>query len=102
MVDAHTTVVKDDIPPAKTHAKGGKEFNETGRGRYITDAEFDQVKGNAHFTAVDATELALRKSGGGRRYHLTFWAYGAFSGRGRNFRLQSAAKRERESALAQS
>ena len=30
-----------------------------GRSRYITDAEFDQVKAQAHFTVVDAMELAL-------------------------------------------
>ena len=34
-------------------------FKETGRSRYITDAEFDQVKAQAHFTVVDAMDLAL-------------------------------------------
>ncbi len=36
-----------------------KGFKETGRSRYITDAEFDQVKAQAHFTVVDAMDLAL-------------------------------------------
>ena len=39
--------------------QGVKGFKETGRSRYITDAEFDQVKAQAHFTVVDAMELAL-------------------------------------------
>lgn len=39
--------------------QGVKGFKETGRDRYITDAEFDQVKANAHSTVVDAMELAL-------------------------------------------
>lgn len=34
-------------------------FKETGRDRYITDEEFSKVKANAHFTVVDAMELAL-------------------------------------------
>ena len=34
-------------------------FKETGRFRYITDAEFDQVKAQAHFTVIDAMDLAL-------------------------------------------
>ena len=36
-----------------------KGFKETGRSRYITDAEFDQVKAHAHFTVIDAMDLAL-------------------------------------------
>ena len=39
--------------------QGVKGFKETGRSRYITDAEFDQVKAHAHFTVVDAMDLAL-------------------------------------------
>jgi integrase len=39
--------------------QGVKGFKETGRTRYITDAEFDQVKAHAHFTVVDAIDLAL-------------------------------------------
>ena len=35
-----------------------KGFKETGRSRYITDLEFDQVKAQAHFT-VDAMDMAL-------------------------------------------
>ena len=36
-----------------------KGFKETGRSRYITDVEFDQVKAHAHFTVIDAMDLAL-------------------------------------------
>ena len=36
-----------------------KGFKETGRSRYITDVEFDQVKAQAHFTVVDAMDMAL-------------------------------------------
>jgi integrase len=39
--------------------QGVKGFKETGRSRYITDAEFDKVKALAHFTVVDAMDLAL-------------------------------------------
>ena len=39
--------------------QGVKGFKEVGRSRYITDAEFDQVKAHAHFTVVDAMDLAL-------------------------------------------
>lgn len=39
--------------------QGVKGFKETGRSRYITDAEFDQVKAKAHFTVIDAMDLAL-------------------------------------------
>ena len=36
-----------------------KGFKEVGRSRYIADAEFDQVKACAHFTVIDAMDLAL-------------------------------------------
>ena len=36
-----------------------KGFKETGRSRYITDAEFEQVRAQAHFTVIDAMDLAL-------------------------------------------
>ncbi len=39
--------------------QGVKGFKETGRSRYITDAEFDKVKAHAHFTVIDAMDLAL-------------------------------------------
>ena len=39
--------------------QGVKGFKETGRSRNITDAEFEQVKAQAHFTVVDAMDLAL-------------------------------------------
>lgn len=39
--------------------QGVRGFKETGRSRYITDAEFDQVKAHAHFTVIDAMDLAL-------------------------------------------
>ena len=39
--------------------QGVKGFKETGRSRYITDSEFDQVKAHAHFTVIDAMDLAL-------------------------------------------
>jgi integrase len=39
--------------------QGVKGFKEKGRDRYITDAEFDQVTAHAHFTVVEAMELAL-------------------------------------------
>ena len=39
--------------------QGVKGFKETGRTRYVTDAEFDQVKAHAHYTVVDAMDLAL-------------------------------------------
>jgi integrase len=32
---------------------------ETGRSRYVTDTEFEQVKAHAHFTVIDAMDLAL-------------------------------------------
>jgi integrase len=40
-------------------AAGTKGFKEAGRPRYITDAEFAQVKAQAHFTVIDAMDLAL-------------------------------------------
>ena len=39
--------------------QGVKGFKEIGRSRYITDVEFSQVKAHAHFTVVDAMDLAL-------------------------------------------
>lgn len=39
--------------------RGVKGFKETGRSRYITDAEFGLVKAHAHFTVIDAMDLAL-------------------------------------------
>jgi integrase len=39
--------------------QGVKGFKETGRSRYITDAEFELVKAQAHFTVADAMDLAL-------------------------------------------
>ena len=39
--------------------QGVKGFKETGRSRYVTDSEFDKVKAQAHFTVVDAMDLAL-------------------------------------------
>jgi integrase len=39
--------------------QGVKGFKETGRSRYITDVEFDLVKAQAHFTVIDAMDLAL-------------------------------------------
>ena len=39
--------------------QGVKGFKEVGRDRYITDAEFSKVKEHAHFTVVDAMDLAL-------------------------------------------
>lgn len=39
--------------------QGVKGFKEIGRSRYITDAEFDHIKAHAHFTVIDAMDLAL-------------------------------------------
>lgn len=39
--------------------QGVRGFKETGRSRYITDAEFPQVKAKAHPTVADAMDLAL-------------------------------------------
>ena len=36
-----------------------KGFKETGRSRYITNAEFYLVKAHAHFTVIEAMDLAL-------------------------------------------
>ncbi len=44
---------------AQNPCQGVKGFKETGRTRYVTDAEFDQVKAHAHYTVVDAMDLAL-------------------------------------------
>lgn len=44
---------------AQNPCQGVKGFRETGRTRYVTDAEFDQVKAHAHYTVVDAMDLAL-------------------------------------------
>jgi integrase len=38
---------------------GVKGFKETGRSRYVTDDEFLKVRAHAHFTVVDAMDLAL-------------------------------------------
>ncbi len=39
--------------------QGVKGFKETGRTRYVTNEEFDQVKAHAHYTVVDAMDVAL-------------------------------------------
>lgn len=39
--------------------QGVEGFKEVGRSRYVTDAEFDQVKSQAYFAVVDAMDLAL-------------------------------------------
>lgn len=39
--------------------QGVDGFKETGRSRYITDAEFNKVRAHAHFTFIDAMDLAL-------------------------------------------
>ncbi|MFO6418581.1 tyrosine-type recombinase/integrase [Hylemonella sp. W303a] len=44
---------------AQNPCQGVKGFKETGRTRYVTDTEFDQVKAHAHYTVVDAMDLAL-------------------------------------------
>ncbi|MCZ8253428.1 MAG: tyrosine-type recombinase/integrase [Hylemonella sp.] len=44
---------------AQNPCQGVRGFKETGRTRYVTDAEFDQVKAHAHYTVVDAMDLAL-------------------------------------------
>lgn len=44
---------------AQNPCQGVRGFKETGRTRYVTDDEFDQVKACAHYTVVDAMELAL-------------------------------------------
>lgn len=44
---------------APNPCQGVKGFRETGRDRYVTDEEFQKVKGLAHFTVADAMDLAL-------------------------------------------
>lgn len=44
---------------AQNPCQGVKGFRETGRSRYITDDEFEQVKSVAHHTVVDAMDIAL-------------------------------------------
>nr|WP_232533108.1 tyrosine-type recombinase/integrase [Ramlibacter pinisoli] len=44
---------------AQNPCQGVKGFRETGRDRYVTDAEFAQVKALAHHTVADAMDLAL-------------------------------------------
>lgn len=44
---------------AQNPCQGVKGFKETGRSRYVTDAEFEKVRQQAHFTVVDAMDLAL-------------------------------------------
>lgn len=39
--------------------QGVKGFKETGRDRYVTNEEFEKVRAHAHFTVVDAMDLAL-------------------------------------------
>lgn len=39
--------------------QGVKGFKETGRSRYVTDEEFALVKAQAHYTVVDAMDVAL-------------------------------------------
>lgn len=45
--------------PKPDRSKPTQGFKGAGRSRYITDAEFDQVKAHAHFTVIDAMDLAL-------------------------------------------
>lgn len=44
---------------AQNPCQGVKGFKESGRSRYVTDAEFVLVQAHAHFTVVDAMDLAL-------------------------------------------
>lgn len=44
---------------AQNPCQGVRGFKETGRTRYVSDAEFDQVKAHAHYTVADAMDLAL-------------------------------------------
>ncbi|WP_234267636.1 tyrosine-type recombinase/integrase [Hydrogenophaga sp. NFH-34] len=44
---------------APNPCQGVKGFKETGRDRYVTNEEFEKVKAHAHFTVVDAMDLAL-------------------------------------------
>ncbi len=54
--------------------QGVKVFKEISRSRYITDVEFDQVEVQAHFTVVDAMDMALptgQRPAAGRRHRPT-------------------------------
>lgn len=44
---------------APNPCQGVRGYRETGRSRYVTDEEFEKVRANAHFTVIDAMELAL-------------------------------------------
>lgn len=44
---------------ATNPCQGVKGFKESGRDRYVSDDEFERVKQHAHFTVVDAMDLAL-------------------------------------------
>lgn len=44
---------------AQNPCQGVKGYRENGRDRYVTDEEFCKVKEHAHFTVVDAMDLAL-------------------------------------------
>ena len=44
---------------AQNPCQGVKGFKETGRSRYVTDEEFERVKICAHYTVVDAMDIAL-------------------------------------------
>ena len=44
---------------APNPCQGVKGFKEAGRDRYVTNEEFEKVKAHAHFTVVDAMDLAL-------------------------------------------
>lgn len=44
---------------APNPCQGVKGHRETGRSRYVTDEEFAKVRDKAHFTVIDAMDLAL-------------------------------------------
>lgn len=44
---------------APNPCQGVKGYRETGRSRYVTDEEFAKVRDKAHFTVIDAMDLAL-------------------------------------------
>lgn len=44
---------------APNPCQGVRGYRETGRSRYVTDEEFDRVRAKAHFTVIDAMDLAL-------------------------------------------
>ncbi len=44
---------------AQNPCQGVRGFKEVGRTRYVTNDEFDLVKAQAHFTVIDAMDLAL-------------------------------------------